>query len=519
MNSMYRSLLMFLAGVAAFTWMAWESVVLMASDWLARDEYSHGILIPFLTAYLIYAKGMPSEVPTNQLVVARVLTITGAATVAIGALSTIHALSQFGFVLGVIGMFGTCFGFGRGRSSLAVPLALLMLMVPLPHFLHQAVSAQLQLGSSQLGAWMISLMGISVYLHGNVIDLGVYKLQVIEACDGLRYLFPLMSLGLIVAYLFKAPVWQRVVLFLSTIPLTVAMNSFRIAIIGVLVQHWGTGMAEGFLHDFQGWSVFLVCVALLLLEAKLMMVLSGNREALVDMFDFRQSEAAASGRVWETSHSSAARGAAAMAGALLVSAIVLEATLPLGTNFVSQRKDFLDFPLSIEPGDWEGRRRSLEAAYVEGLAMSDYLVADYRSADQALANLYIAYYQSQISGKSIHSPRTCIPGDGWEINSFERVELIDGDGRVQPVNRALISKGNAQQVVYYWFEQRGRVLANEYLVKWYILRDSLLMGRTDGALVRLMAPVLPGSTVEDAERSLRDLFVAVRETIPEYVPG
>lgn len=104
---------------------------------------------------------------------------------------------------------------------------------------------------------------IPVFLEGNIIDLGVYQLQVVEACSGLRYLFPLMSLGFIAAYFYQAAFWKRAIVFLMTIPITILMNSFRIGVIGVMVDNWGISMAEGFLHDFEGWIIFMACAAIL----------------------------------------------------------------------------------------------------------------------------------------------------------------------------------------------------------------------------------------------------------------
>ena len=94
----------------------------------------------------------------------------------------------------------------------------------------------------------------------------MYKLQVVEACSGLRYLYPLMSLGFLAAYLFQAPLWQRALVFLSTIPITIAMNSFRIGMVGVLVDHFGPQQADGFLHMFEGWIIFIACAGLLAAE-------------------------------------------------------------------------------------------------------------------------------------------------------------------------------------------------------------------------------------------------------------
>ena len=144
------------------------------------------------------------------------------------------------------------------------PLLFLLFMIPLPNFLYNNLSAQLQLLSSELGVAVIRLFDIGVYLEGNVIDLGTYKLQVVEACSGLRYLFPLTSLAFLMAYLFKAAAWKRIVIFLSSIPITLLINSFRIGVIGVLVEYWGPGQAEGFLHDFEGWVVFMSSLGVLL---------------------------------------------------------------------------------------------------------------------------------------------------------------------------------------------------------------------------------------------------------------
>jgi exosortase/archaeosortase family protein len=107
---------------------------------------------------------------------------------------------------------------------------------------------------------------------------------VADACSGLRYLFPLMTLGFIAAYLFNAPLWQRAIIFLSTIPLTVGMNSLRIGIIGVTVNFWGIQMAEGFLHFFEGWIIFMACMTLLLAEMWLLLRFTKPRRTLRDAF-------------------------------------------------------------------------------------------------------------------------------------------------------------------------------------------------------------------------------------------
>jgi exosortase len=121
--------------------------------------------------------------------------------------------------------------------------------------------------SSELGVWFIRLAGIPVFLEGNIIDLGLLKLQVAEACSGLQYLFPILSFSYLFAILYRGPLWHKAVLLLLAAPLTVFMNSFRIGMIGVIVNSYGLGWVEGFTHFFEGWVIFIACVAILFLTA------------------------------------------------------------------------------------------------------------------------------------------------------------------------------------------------------------------------------------------------------------
>ena len=194
----------------------------------------------------------------------------------IGELSAVFILSQIAFVIVLAGIVLSAGGY-RLLAAAFVPIAFLLFAIPLPYFIDAELTLRLQLISSQLGAFLIRMFGIPVYLDGNIIDLGNYQLQVVEACSGLRYLYPLLSLSFLAAYIFDAPRWQRVLLFLSAIPIAIAMNGFRIGLVGILVDRWGTAMAEGALHFFEGWIIFLACGALLLLEMYLMSLWSRRR--------------------------------------------------------------------------------------------------------------------------------------------------------------------------------------------------------------------------------------------------
>ena len=125
----------------------------------------------------------------------------------------------------------------------------------------------------------------------------------------------------------------------------------------------------------------------------------------------------------------------------------------------------------------------MEAWAENALALDDYILSDFRKPDGKLVNLYVAYYASQRMGKSPHSPLVCIPSTGWAITRLDRLDFDNN----HPVNRAIIERDNSRQLVYYWYEERGRSIASEYWSKWYLLSDAITKNRSDGALVRLIS--------------------------------
>jgi colanic acid biosynthesis glycosyl transferase WcaI len=243
-----------------------------------RGEYSHGFLIPLVSAYLLWrqrARFAQLSWRTSWSGVA--LALTGLAIYFLGALTSITTLNAYALVIVIASCVLGIMGWEAFKVAL-VPVALLFLMNPIPQFFYNNLSLELQLLSSQLGVAFMRLFGVSVFLEGNVIELGNYKLQSVDG--GLRYLLPLMTLGVISAYLFRGKTWMRWCLFLSTIPITVLMNGFRVGVIGVLVDRFGSAQAEGFLPWFEGWAIFIACLLLLLAEAWALLRLTGDRRSL-----------------------------------------------------------------------------------------------------------------------------------------------------------------------------------------------------------------------------------------------
>jgi exosortase D (VPLPA-CTERM-specific) len=505
-----------LAVVAALLWMGFESSLrFMLGIWLGREEYSHGILIPFIAMFLVWQqRDFLSRERFEPSWAGVAVTLAGAAVHVVGQLAALQNISQYGFLLCVYGLILALVGW-RVAKRLVIALLILVLMIPLPLFLLNNFSAALQLISSRLGVAFMRLFGVTVYLEGNVIDLGVYQLQVAEACDGLRYLFPLMTLGLLMAYLFKAAFWKRALLFVSSIPVSILMNSLRVGVIGILVEHWGIGMAEGFLHDFQGWAVFMVSAGLLLLELMLLARIGRNPRPWRQTFGLELPAPIPRDARREFRRPTVTFYCS---GAIVAALTALSLTLPHRVEAIPQRASLIDFPMVI--GAWRGSRESLDPIFLDTLKLDDYLMADYVGPQGRPLNLYVAWYDSQRAGRSAHSPRSCLPGGGWQIESFSQFDVpgVSVGGRPLRVNRALIQMGNRKQLVYYWFQQRGRVATNEYQVKWYLFWDSLTRQRTDGALVRLSVPFSHNESGEAAERELGDFLQTIAPRLHPFVP-
>ena len=176
-------------------WPFWDGLNVMWGYWVGAPEYSHAILIPFIAGFLIWQRrDLLERVPFAGSWLGLGLVALGGILLVMGQLATIYTLIQYAYLVTLYGLVLSFTGI-RPFRLIAVPLLILVFMIPLPEFALANLSTRLQLLSSEFGVWFMRLFGISVYLEGNVIDLGGYKLQVAEACSGLRYLFPLMTLG------------------------------------------------------------------------------------------------------------------------------------------------------------------------------------------------------------------------------------------------------------------------------------------------------------------------------------
>ncbi len=485
-----------------------------------KPEYSHGPLIPVLSLLLFLRQLKEHPVETGAksdrwpgFVVVLLSLVMGAA----GKFSNISDIVAYATILWVWGILLISFGWRTGLLFWP-PVLHLVYMLPLPDTLYYKFSTVLQLISSELGVWFLRLMAVPVYLDGNIIDLGVLKLHVAEACSGLRYLFPILSFSYIFAVLYRGPMWHKAVLLISAAPITVLMNSVRIAIGGILVQYFGVDWLEGFTHFFEGWVIFLACIIILFGLARLMLFLHPAKMSLVEALDLDTDGLGTQAMRLQFVRPSAALIAAA---AVMIAGVLAWQAVPQRSVVLPERDVFAVFPRQM--GEWRqvGVPQTLEASVAKALKADDYHSVNFqRAAGEPSVGFFTAWYKNQSNG-GVHSPEICLPGSGWEIAWLERVDIAPTLNADAPfnINRAIIQKGETRMMVYYWFEQKGRKIAWDFAAKMYLLRDGIATGRQDGAMVRLTTLIDEDETEAQAEARLNAIMQEVVPTLPRFIPG
>jgi exosortase D (VPLPA-CTERM-specific) len=500
----------------------------LALDWWTDENYSHGLLIPFVIAYIIWA-----EFDVLRLARTKPQLFAGLATVSAslllllaGTLGAELFTQRISLVLIFAGIVVYFWGH-KILQLLVVPFALLLLSIPIPQIIFNKIAFPLQMWASKAAHWGIGLFNIESTRRGNVIELtplGQTKavgLEVVEACSGIRSLMTLMALALILGYFTRErrqelsgswlnalrtwDFWRIIILMASAVPIALFTNATRVMVTGVMTYNYGMGMAEGRWHDAAGWIVFISALFLMILL-----------NALLKRFD--HSDAAAAD--FSTPTPSEFKGKITSART-----VVLFITLLCGGVFINwlqnrgelpvERVSLKEMPAKIGIWEHKGGDARFSAVTETILGASDYVMRYYFSPEGYI-NFYAGYYASQRTGATYHSPLNCMPGSGWELKEPNLIEIKRSNGRNFTANRYIVQNGVQRQILIYWYQGRGRSTASEYVDKIYTSWDSFMTRRSDGAMVRVMIPV--GEDEEKAQGLAVDFSSRIADQIGAYVP-
>jgi len=239
--------------------------VKLVTDWYELPDFSHGFLIPFFAAFLLWDKRHQLQRTVVAPSWAGIwLVVLGLFTLLLGIFGADLFLQRISFVLLVAGLLWTLLGRAM-LHQLVFVLFVLLLAIPLPTILFNQITFPLQILASKVASTLLPLAQVPVLREGNVIQLPTMQLEVAEACSGIRSLMSLFTVAVIYGYLLERSTWRRVVMALSSIPIAVAANGARIFGTGLCVQYWDPEKAMGFFHEFSGWLMFLVSLGCLYL--------------------------------------------------------------------------------------------------------------------------------------------------------------------------------------------------------------------------------------------------------------
>jgi len=248
--------------------------VKLVYDWYTIPDYSHGFLVPLFAAFLVWDKRkVLKAIPIRQTWSGIVLVVFSIMVLILGVYGVELFTARISFILMITGLIATFFGWAMVRE-LRFPLLVLVLAIPFPAILFNRITFPLQLLASRIASDILPWLGVPTLHEGNVIELPIMKLEVAEACSGIRSLMSLFTLAVFYGYFLERTTTRRVILALASIPIAVTANVARIVGTGLCVQYWDPEKALGFFHEFSGWVMFVVSLACLFLVHRAMRLIS-----------------------------------------------------------------------------------------------------------------------------------------------------------------------------------------------------------------------------------------------------
>ncbi|HEU5321300.1 MAG TPA: exosortase W [Methylomirabilota bacterium] len=464
----------------------------LARTWRTNDVYSHGALVPLIALYLVWVRrdrlaGLPLA-PAGTAGAA--VMVTAVALLLLGRLAAVMLLQEISLLVLIVGL--VCWLLGPSHLRvLALPVAYLVFMMPVFGEGTDWIHWPFQLLAANIGIGLLQGLGFPAFREAQFIHLPLVTLEVADACSGVRYLISVVAVGVPLAYLTQRTWRRRVSLVAVGVVIAIVFNGLRVALIGVWV-YYGGEIVHGPFHVLQ--AMFVAWIGFVALFATAW-ALGRERGAPA----FRPPPRAPGAAVLP-----AARRRWTVAWGLALAAVVgtwtVIALRPVTPVFPGAELRALPDTL----GAWRGEAADVEAATLRVPGADEELARVYHDPAGRSVRLYVAYFASQSQDRDLVNHRSKdLHQDAVEI------EVAGDEGRTYRLNRAVRQEGRHPQVVIFWYDLNGRILANRYLAKVTTAFDGLWYGRTNGALVSVSFSAEPADSLDEMA-VVREFFPSIR---------
>lgn len=463
--------------------------------WWNNSVYSHGFLVPFISLYLVWLRRdlLKGLVPSPALPLGLPVLFAGLLLLVAGHAGGISVVQEVSLLVTVSGIVITLLG----RAFFKVlwfPIAYLGFMLRFFEILTERLHEPFQNISAGIGTALIHLMGIPAYRETIYIELPEITLEVARVCSGVNYLIAVFAIGIPLAYVTIRSWPRRVLLVSASVLIAILSNGLRVALIGTLAYNNLAGDLHGPYHILQAMFTSFIGFIALFAGAWLLSERSGAERVVPAGYDREKASAQDNGR------------AASSRFHYILTVIILVAAggyISLYTPFpVHLNEDLARFPYRVE--GWTGFDVRETLGPLKGMVFDDRLSRTYRGPNGEEVSLFIGYYRTQRQGREL------VNYVSGELHAgAERVTVEVEKGRTMEINRVMTTNGRGGEAVSFWYDINGRIAAGRYRAKAYTALDSLLGGRSNGAVIVVRSPGGAAGMDSDGSFAANEDFIKV----------
>lgn len=484
------------------------------NDWFEFKQFSHGLLVPFISAYLVWQRKRElARIPIRSSSWALIAVLPALLLALMGKAIGDAFSERLGMVLCLNGLVWLLLGW-QFYKRVSFAFIYLFLMIPLPYLVVKEVAYQLRIVDAVLAAPVLRLLGVPVYRENYYLHLPEITLEVADLCSGINSIFSLFALG--GAYVYFTPMRARLKLFavLSTFPFAVVINLLRIILTAALSYHVSLSVLNMLIHELTGTITFFIALTLFILLCEYLQ----RRFATVIVDPSQAALAKSTAQDLATSQSALAAEKSWLPSILAM--VVLLAAVYLANNLSSHQQLRLSMELASVAPKAAGYQAadSLESGFYKDPNAQVQLSRTYSATGEPPVEVYVGFRGRQQGEKQLQSPKLQIPY-GWNYVWIEPAQLpASGANASLNANWMLMQSNNIRYLVLYWYQVGESTFSGELKKRLAVVRNTIFRRRSDAAVVRLATPLPDLDKLDHAKSRLAGFAAELYPNLLRVLP-